>query len=62
MVEGHDITISATKEAKELGVNVSDFTMYRALKRGGLSLQVKQNILKLVKKYIKDCIVSARRY
>ena len=60
---GKENTSEAVKELRESeGVNVSGWTVKRALKRVGLSSRVKQKKTRFSSKYIRDRLDFAKRY
>ena len=62
-VGGKENASEAVKELRESeGVNVSGWTMRRALKRVGLSSRVKQKKPKLSSKHIRDCLDFAKMH
>ena len=62
-VEGKKNASEVVKELQESeGVNVSEWTMRRALKQVGLSSRVKQKKSKLSSKHIRDCLDFAKRH
>ena len=62
-VGGKENASEAVKELWESeGVNVSGWTVRRALKRAGLSSRVKQKKPKLSSKHIRDCLDFAKRH
>jgi hypothetical protein len=60
---GHDnVCFVARVVKKELGVNVSDWTVHRTLIRAGLSSRVRQKKPKLTPKHIRDHLDFAKRH
>jgi transposase len=60
---GHDNVVAVARDfRKEFGVNVSDWTIRRALRRAGLSARVKQKKPKLTPKHIRDRLDFAKKH